>query len=58
MEKTSRFNHGEVVYNTAYKDDRGFIIVLENDNAHSYISDENIISIDSEQFSFWFLKRA
>lgn len=56
---TSNFKHGEGVYNTAYKDEKGFLIVLYDDRKqNSYIQEDNISVISAEEFSFWFTKKS
>ncbi|QLY81916.1 hypothetical protein [Clostridium intestinale] len=59
--KTSRFQHGKEVYKTAYENKKGFLIVIENDidiKPIDFINKEDVVKIDAEQFSYWFLKRA
>lgn len=57
--KTSKFIHGQEVYDTVYKDEKGFLIVLHDDcKEGSFIQKENISVISAEEFSFWFLKKS
>lgn len=56
--KTSRFNHGKEVYDIAYKENNGFLVVIKNDEGNEYIEKENIVEINAESFSFWFLRKS
>lgn len=57
--QVSRFNHGNEVYDMAYKGTKGFLIVLSNDRKpDSFIEAENISVLDAVDFSYWFLKKA
>jgi hypothetical protein len=54
--KVSNFNyHGKEVYDNLYKDDKGFIISLENDKKPTYIQESNIKIINPNEFQLWFI---
>lgn len=57
--RVTRFNHGKEVYDMAYKDTKGFLIVINNDcKPDSFIETDNISVLDAVDFSYWFLKNA
>lgn len=57
--KTSDFSsHGKDVYEQCYANDKGFIIVLEDNLRLSYVQREDIKQIKAEEFSAWFMNNA
>ncbi|MDC7719490.1 hypothetical protein PNF31_01535 [Priestia megaterium] len=55
---TSKFNHGEDVFNQYYADGKGFVIALQKDDSFNYMDDQSVSILDPEQLSYWFLSRA
>lgn len=57
--KVSRYNHGKEVYDTAYRGDKGFLIVIHNDRKlDHFIEEDNITVITAEDFSYWYTKKS
>lgn len=57
---TSRFRHGEQVAINHYSNQKGFLIVLQDDrgDAPAYASSLDVVQIDPEEFFWWFAKNA
>lgn len=60
---TSRFDsHTQMVYDQCYKDNKGFLIVLEDDSNTSskisYIDSSDVKQISAEEFSYWYAFKA
>ncbi|MCL4340139.1 MAG: hypothetical protein M1388_03290 [Thaumarchaeota archaeon] len=57
---TSRYNHGEAVAKAHYSNNKGYLIVLQNDSskAASYVRGLDIVEIDPEEFFWWFIINA